>query len=152
LAKWASHRPHALSGGMRQRVGIARALATDPEILLMDEPFSGLDPLIRRDMQDELLHLQEELHKSIVFVTHDLNEAVRLGDRMAVMRGGRFVQVGEPQEVLEHPADAYVERFVQTEALTPKGRSPAKPADDGAASAARFDRPDEDTVLGAVSS
>ncbi|MBC7323695.1 MAG: ATP-binding cassette domain-containing protein, partial [Moorella sp. (in: Bacteria)] len=115
LDGWESHYPAALSGGMQQRVGIARALVQDPELLLMDEPFSGLDPLIRREMQDELIRLQEELHKTIVFVTHDLNEALRLGDRMAVMRDGVFVQVGRPQEIVQHPADDYVARFVQDE-------------------------------------
>src|SRR5690606_27964397 len=107
------HYPSQLSGGMQQRVGIARALAKDPAILLMDEPFSGLDPLIRREMQDELLRLQEQQRRTVLFVTHDLDEALRLGDRMAVMRSGRFVQVAEPAEVLANPADDYVARFVE---------------------------------------
>ena len=113
LAGWEHHYPAALSGGMRQRVGIARALVSDAPVLVMDEPFSGLDPLIRREMQDELLRLQAEFRKTILFVTHDLDEALRLGDRMAVMRAGRFVQVGTPASILMEPADEYVERFVQ---------------------------------------
>lgn len=113
LGDWLDHYPHQLSGGMQQRVGIARALSKDPELLLMDEPFSGLDPLIRREMQDELIRLQDELQRSVLFVTHDLDEAIRLGDRMAVMRDGEFVQVGTPDEILANPADDYVERFVE---------------------------------------
>lgn len=113
LEEWENNYPAALSGGMRQRVGIARALAQDPPILLMDEPFSGLDPLIRREMQDELVHLQETMNKTIFFVTHDLDEGMRLGDRMAVMQAGEFVQVGTPGEILSDPADEYVARFVQ---------------------------------------
>ena len=113
LADWIDRYPAELSGGMQQRVGIARALANDPEILLMDEPFSGLDPLIRRELQDEFVHLQQSLKKTVVFVTHDLDEAIRLGDRMAVMQAGRFVQVAHPAEILENPADEYVARFVE---------------------------------------
>src|SRR5690606_40487349 len=113
LAGWGDRYPAALSGGMQQRVGIARALANDPAIMLWDEPFSGLDPLIRREMQDELIRLQRELRKTIVFVTHDLDEAIRLGDRMAVMKDGRFVQVGTPQEIVHNPVNDYVRRFVQ---------------------------------------
>ena len=112
LEGWEHRYPAQLSGGMRQRVGIARALVQESNILLMDEPFSGLDPLIRREMQDMLVRLQEEEHKTIIFVTHDLNEAAHLGDRMAVMKNGKFVQQGTPQEVIAHPADEYVERFV----------------------------------------
>lgn len=115
LTGWEENYPAQLSGGMQQRVGIARALVQDADLLLMDEPFSGLDPLIRREMQDELSRLQEELHKTIVFVTHDLNEALRLGDRMAVMKKGEFVQLGSPQEIIMNPADEYVRRFVQDE-------------------------------------
>lgn len=115
LAGWEKHYPSNLSGGMQQRVGLARALVQDAELLLMDEPFSGLDPLIRREMQDELIRIQEELHKTILFVTHDLSEALLLGDRMAVMRDGVFVQEGRPQDILRHPADEYVRRFVQDE-------------------------------------
>jgi glycine betaine/proline transport system ATP-binding protein len=113
LAQWENYYPTSLSGGMRQRVGIARAIVMDSPILLMDEPFSGLDPLIRREMQDELIRLQEEMHKTIFFVTHDLDEAMRLGDRMAVMKNGLIVQMGAPSEILAHPADDYVARFVQ---------------------------------------
>jgi glycine betaine/proline transport system ATP-binding protein len=104
--------PHELSGGMKQRVGLARALACDPPILLMDEPFSALDPLIRRDMQDLLLQLQAEDSRTIIFVTHDLNEAMRLGDRILIMRDGRVVQVGAGAEIIVAPADDYVSRFV----------------------------------------
>ncbi|MGI6452833.1 MAG: quaternary amine ABC transporter ATP-binding protein [Syntrophomonadaceae bacterium] len=112
LSGWEKKYPAQLSGGMQQRVGIARALVQESDVLLMDEPFSGLDPLIRREMQDELIRLQREMHKTIIFVTHDLNEAMRMGDRMAVMRQGEFVQVGQPQEIIANPADEYVERFV----------------------------------------
>lgn len=113
LSKWENYYPVSLSGGMRQRVGIARAIVMDAPILLMDEPFSGLDPLIRREMQDELIRLQEEMHKTIFFVTHDLDEAMRLGDRMAVMKNGEIVQMGSPASILADPADEYVARFVQ---------------------------------------
>ena len=113
LKGWESQLPSALSGGMQQRVGIARALANDPEILLMDEPFSGLDPLIRRQMQDELLELQSELHKTILFVTHDLHEALKLGNNIAIMRDGGIIQTGKPEEVITAPSDAYVREFVQ---------------------------------------
>ncbi|MDD4836986.1 MAG: ATP-binding cassette domain-containing protein, partial [Dethiosulfovibrio sp.] len=113
LKGWESYYPSSLSGGMRQRVGIARAIVMDSPILLMDEPFSGLDPLIRREMQDELVRLQEEMHKTIFFVTHDLDEAMRLGDRMAVMKNGEIVQLGHPSDILANPADEYVSRFVQ---------------------------------------
>ncbi|PWE33410.1 glycine/betaine ABC transporter ATP-binding protein [Maritimibacter sp. 55A14] len=113
LAAWADRRPATLSGGMQQRVGLARGLAVDPEILLMDEPFSALDPLIRRDMQNELLELQRELRKTIVFITHDLDEALTLGDRIAIMKEGRFVQVGTAEEIVGNPADDYVAAFTQ---------------------------------------
>jgi len=102
-----------LSGGMQQRVGLARALATDPEILLMDEAFSALDPLIRANMQDELLDLQEKVHKTILFITHDLDEALKLGDRIAIMKEGKIVQIGTPEEILTNPADDYVKAFVE---------------------------------------
>jgi glycine betaine/proline transport system ATP-binding protein len=113
LKGWEEYMPHNLSGGMQQRVGLARALANEPEILLMDEPFSGLDPLIRRQMQDELWELQEKVRKTILFVTHDLNEALKMGDRIAIMRDGRIIQIGTPEEVLSTPADTYVAQFVQ---------------------------------------
>ena len=113
LEGWGDKLPSALSGGMQQRVGIARALAADPDVLLMDEAFSALDPLIRREMQEQLLELQEKLQKTIVFITHDLNEAMLLGDRIAVMRDGRIVQIGTPEDILTDPANDYVEQFVQ---------------------------------------
>jgi len=113
LKGWEDTHPSALSGGMRQRVGIARALVMDTPVLLMDEPFSGLDPLIRREMQDELIRLQEEMHKTIFFVTHDLNEAIRLGDRIAIMKEGDIVQTGKINDIVRNPADDYVKRFVQ---------------------------------------
>lgn len=113
LAGWEDYYPHSLSGGMQQRVGLARALATEPDLLLMDEPFSGLDPLIRRQMQDELVELQDKLHKTIIFVTHDLHEALKLGDRIAIMRNGEIIQTGSPEEVVTEPADDYVREFVQ---------------------------------------
>jgi glycine betaine/proline transport system ATP-binding protein len=112
LGDWASRYPHNLSGGMQQRVGLARALATDPEILLMDEAFSALDPLIRRQMQQELLQLQDRLQRTIVFITHDLNEALRVGSRVLIMKAGRAVQVGTPTEIVTEPADAYVADFM----------------------------------------
>jgi glycine betaine/proline transport system ATP-binding protein len=98
---------------MQQRVGLARALATDPEIMLFDEPFSALDPLIRRDMQDEICRIQLEVRKTMIFITHDLMEALRLGDRIAIMKDGAFVQVGTPEEVVAHPADDYVADFTR---------------------------------------
>ena len=111
LLERADARPDELSGGMRQRVGLARALAADSEVLLMDEPFSALDPLIRRDMQDLLERLQSELSKTIVFITHDLNEAMRLGDRILMLKDGRTVQLGTGPEIIDAPADAYVADF-----------------------------------------
>lgn len=113
LGGWEDKHPSELSGGMQQRVGLARALAADTEVLLMDEAFSALDPLIRREMQEQLLELQSSLGKTIVFITHDLNEAMFLGDRIAVMRDGRIVQIGTPEEILTDPANEYVEQFVQ---------------------------------------
>ncbi len=113
LKGWEDYYPDALSGGMQQRVGIARALTNDPDILLMDEPFSGLDPLIRRQMQDEFIDIQEELHKTIVFVTHDLDEALKLGNHIAIMKDGDIVQTGVPEEVIISPACDYVREFVQ---------------------------------------
>ncbi len=105
--------PNQLSGGMQQRVGLARALANDPEILLMDEAFSALDPLIRREMQDELIELQSNVKKTIIFITHDLNEALRIGDKIALMKDGSIVQIGSPEEILTHPANDYVEKFIE---------------------------------------
>lgn len=113
LAGWGNSYPDELSGGMQQRVGLARALATDPEIMLFDEPFSALDPLIRRDMQDEVCRLQIELKKTMIFITHDLMEALKLGHHIAIMKDGRFVQVGTPEEVVAHPADEYVADFTR---------------------------------------
>lgn len=113
LSGWEHCYPRQLSGGMQQRVGIARALCNDPEILLMDEPFSALDPLIRREMQEELMDLQNKLHKTIIFITHDLDEALRLGDRIAILKDGHVVQVGTPEEILTRPADDYVEDFTR---------------------------------------
>jgi glycine betaine/proline transport system ATP-binding protein len=113
LSGYEDHTPDALSGGMQQRVGLARALANDPSILLMDEPFSALDPLIRSEMQNELLNLQQEMQETILFVTHDLDEALKIGDRVAIMKSGRIVQVGTPEEILTEPADEYVRSFVQ---------------------------------------
>ena len=105
--------PSQLSGGMQQRVGLARALANDPDILLMDEAFSALDPLIRKDMQDELLQLHNNMKKTIIFITHDLDEALRIGDRIALMKDGEIVQIGTPEEILMNPSNEYVERFVE---------------------------------------
>ncbi len=113
LEAYAHNAPSELSGGMQQRVGLARALAADPDILLMDEAFSALDPLIRRQMQDEMMEIQNELHKTILFITHDLNEALRIGDRVCIMKDGRVVQIGTPEEILTQPATGYVAEFVQ---------------------------------------
>jgi glycine betaine/proline transport system ATP-binding protein len=113
LGGWGMSFPDELSGGMQQRVGLARALANDPEILLFDEPFSALDPLIRRDMQDQVIALQRDLKKTMIFITHDLAEALKLGDRIAIMKDGKFVQVGTPEEVVAHPADDYVADFTR---------------------------------------
>ena len=122
LQEWEDAYPHNLSGGMQQRVGIARALANDPDILLMDEPFSALDPLIRQDMQDDLLALQQKLRKTIIFITHDLDEALKIGDNIALMKDGEIVQSGTPEEILLSPSSDYVARFVEninwTKALT----------------------------------
>jgi len=111
LDAWAESYPDELSGGMQQRVGLARALANDPTVLLMDEAFSALDPLIRSEMQDELLKLQADSSRTIIFISHDLDEAMRIGDRIAIMEGGRVVQVGTPDEILKNPADEYVRAF-----------------------------------------
>ncbi|ATI43612.1 glycine/betaine ABC transporter (plasmid) [Pacificitalea manganoxidans] len=112
LAGYEDSHPHQLSGGMQQRVGIARALTSNSDIMLMDEAFSALDPLIRTDMQNLLLELQEELHKTIVFITHDLDEALKLADHLVILNEGRVVQQGEPQHILLNPEDAYIEEFV----------------------------------------
>lgn len=113
LGGWGSSMPGELSGGMRQRVGLARALASGTDVMLMDEAFSALDPLIRREMQDQLIELQQELDKTILFITHDLNEAMRLGDRIAMMRDGRIEQIGTAEQILNDPANNYVAEFVQ---------------------------------------
>jgi glycine betaine/proline transport system ATP-binding protein len=113
LEGWEDSHPEQLSGGMQQRVGLARALAVDPDILFMDEAFSALDPLIRREMQDELLALQSRMHKTILFITHDLDEALKLGDRIVIMKDGSIIQVGTPEEILTNPATEYVEKFVE---------------------------------------
>ncbi len=113
LGEWAYKYPHNLSGGMKQRVGLARALATDPDILLMDEAFSALDPLIRRQMQNEMMDLQDRLKKTVIFITHDLNEALRVGNHIVVMRDGKIVQIGTPVEIVTQPADEYVAAFTQ---------------------------------------
>jgi len=113
LKGWEDSYPDQLSGGMQQRVGLARALALDPDIMLMDEAFSALDPLIRRDMQDELIKLQEKMHKTIIFISHDLDEALKLGDRIILMKDGRIVQEGTAESILSNPADDYVAKFVE---------------------------------------
>lgn len=113
LEGWDNHLPGELSGGMQQRVGLARALAADTDVLLMDEAFSALDPLIRKEMQDQLINLQKELNKTILFITHDLNEAMRIGDRIAMMRAGEIVQIGSAKEILQQPANDFVANFVQ---------------------------------------
>ena len=112
LTGWGNKFAHELSGGMQQRVGLARALAADPKILLMDEPFSALDPLIRRQLQNEFMKLASQMNKTTVFITHDLDEAVRIGDRIAIMRDGRIVQTGTPEDIVLNPADDYVSDFV----------------------------------------
>lgn len=132
LDGWRDHKPSALSGGMQQRVGLARALATESDILLMDEPFSALDPLIRQQLQDELLVLQEKLQKTIIFVSHDLDEALKLGNNIAIMKDGVIVQQGKPQEIVLNPATDYVEDFVaHTNPLhVLRGRDVAQPLAD----------------------
>ncbi|SHJ31107.1 glycine betaine/proline transport system ATP-binding protein [Shimia gijangensis] len=113
LSGWIDHYPDQLSGGMQQRVGLARALAADPEILLMDEPFSALDPLIRRQLQDQFLELSAKLKKTTLFITHDLDEAIRMGDHIAIMNDGEIVQIGTPEEIVTNPKDDYVAEFVK---------------------------------------
>lgn len=114
LEGWERKKISNLSGGMRQRVGIARALANDPDVLLMDEPFSALDPLVRNDMQNELLLIQKQLNKTVVFITHDINEAFKLGDTITIMKDGRIIQTDTPEGMTSHPADEYVERFINS--------------------------------------
>lgn len=118
LSAWGGSYPAQLSGGMKQRVGLARALAMEPEVLLMDEAFSALDPLIRQEMQDELLALQEDIRKTIIFITHDLNEAFKLGDRIVLLQDGAVVQTGTPEQILNAPANEYVARFVASADVT----------------------------------
>ncbi|MFW6235090.1 MAG: quaternary amine ABC transporter ATP-binding protein [Spirochaetota bacterium] len=118
LGGWGDYYPENLSGGMKQRVGLARALSVDPDILLMDEAFSALDPLIRSDMQDELIALNDRVRKTILFITHDLDEALKMGDRIVLMKDGYVVQIGTPEEILTNPADEYVERFVANVDIT----------------------------------
>ncbi len=113
LQGWADHYPRELSGGMQQRVGLARAMAVDPEILIFDEPFSALDPLIRREMQDELLNIQAEVHKTMIFITHDFLEAIKMGDHIAIMKDGEVVQIGTPEEIVANPVDDYVREFTE---------------------------------------
>jgi glycine betaine/proline transport system ATP-binding protein len=113
LQGWENYFPHELSGGMQQRVGLARALAVNPEILLCDEPFSALDPLIRREMQDELIRLQKVVHKTVLFITHDFLEALKIGDRIAIMKDGEIVQIGTPEQIVAHPANDYVREFTK---------------------------------------
>ena len=136
LEGWEQAYPRQLSGGMQQRVGLARALVVDTDIMLMDEPFSGLDPLIRRQMQDELLRLQDELQKTIVFITHDLNEALKLGSRIAIMQDGRVVQIGSPEDIVLRPEAEYVGDFTQDVRL------------EGVLTASRVMVPPKATVLG----
>ena len=113
LDGWQNNYPRELSGGMQQRVGLARALAVDPEILIFDEPFSALDPLIRREMQDELLKIQEKLQRTMVFITHDFLEAIKMGDHIAIMKDGEISQIGTPEEIVSNPKDQYVKDFCE---------------------------------------
>jgi glycine betaine/proline transport system ATP-binding protein len=113
LHGWADHYPRELSGGMQQRVGLARAMAVDPEILIFDEPFSALDPLIRREMQDELINIQNEVHKTMIFITRDFLEAIKMGDHIAIMKDGIVVQIGTPEEIVANPVDDYVREFTE---------------------------------------
>ena len=113
LHGWADHYPRELSGGMQQRVGLARAMAVDPEILIFDEPFSALDPLIRREMQDELIKIQSEVKKTMIFITHDFLEAIKMGDHIAIMKDGEISQIGTPEEIVANPIDDYVREFTE---------------------------------------
>lgn len=158
LEDYAEKRPDELSGGMQQRVGLARALATDPDILLMDEPFSALDPLIRTELQDEVMRLQVEDRRTIVFITHDVDEAFRIGDRIAIMDGGEIVQTGAPVEILSEPATPYVRDFVsgvdRMQALTAGdvatawSEASARAADDAAPDPSAWPEIDAGTRLG----
>lgn len=154
LDGWGEKYPSQLSGGMKQRVGLARALAAETEILLMDEAFSALDPLIRREMQEQLIGLQKELGKTIIFITHDLNEAMLLGDRIAMMHDGRIVQIGSPDEILTHPASDYVEQFVQdvdrSRVLTAEAVMDSSPSDLKSASAPNTAMVKGDTLLSEI--
>ena len=153
LDGYEDHYPGQLSGGMQQRVGLARALATDSEILLMDEAFSALDPLIRTNMQDLLLELQSKLHKTIVFITHDLDEALRLADSLAILKDGFVVQAGDPQDIVMHPADEYIENFVKdiNRARVVRARAVMQPLSEDMAPAARVDADDNlEAVLNAL--
>ncbi|NND92629.1 MAG: glycine betaine/L-proline ABC transporter ATP-binding protein [Granulosicoccus sp.] len=143
LDGWGNKFAHELSGGMQQRVGLARALAADPEILLMDEPFSALDPLIRRQLQDEFMKLSSVMNKTTVFITHDLDEAVRIGDRIAIMRDGRVVQIGTPEDIVMHPADDYVSDFVAgiSRLKVVRAHAVMQPVDIGSSTAIADDAP-----------
>ena len=147
LSQWADTKISELSGGMQQRVGLARAFATDAPLLLMDEPFSALDPLIRNELQDELLDLQADLNKTILFVSHDLDEAMKLGSRIAIMEGGRIIQIGTPQEIVLNPATDYVKSFVAH--MNPinvlRARDIMRPTDGNTPDAARVH--DADTTI-----
>lgn len=155
LENYANSKPNELSGGMQQRVGLARALATDPDILLMDEAFSALDPLIRKEMQDELLQLQSKMQKTIVFITHDLDEALKLGDRIAIMKDGVIEQIGTSEDILTNPASAYVRNFVEgvdrvkvlTASSIMKSPNPILTHKDGPKVAVRFMKEEEISSL-----
>ena len=152
LYGFADHYPHQLSGGMQQRVGIARALASNSPIMLMDEAFSALDPLIRTDMQDLLLELQTELHKTIVFITHDLDEALKLADHLVILKDGYIVQQGEPQHILLNPDDPYIEDFVSdiNRARVLRVRSIMTPIEDGVPTDAHGEVDYNDTLEGLI--
>lgn len=155
LENYANSKPNELSGGMQQRVGLARALATDPDILLMDEAFSALDPLIRKEMQDELLQLQSKMQKTIIFITHDLDEALKLGDRIAIMKDGVIEQIGTSEDILTNPASAYVRNFVEgvdrvkvlTASSIMKSPNPILTHKDGPKVAVRFMKEEEISSL-----
>lgn len=152
LGGFEQHYPHQLSGGMQQRVGIARALTSNAEVMLMDEAFSALDPLIRTDMQDLLLELQQELHKTIIFITHDLDEALKLADHLVILKDGYVVQQGEPQHILLNPNDPYIEDFVSdiNRARVLRVRSIMSPIDDSADQASLAGTVEEDATLESV--